>query len=139
MLSVLSFFVHSTEDEERVTSSVERMLGVGVNELEKREIKGQYDNIIKVYTGSFKGRKAESLLLRIARGLEGSSRSYLSRNITQFIDHQGRLYIRLDKQELVLGRLVLGSRDPIKITFKAVGLKRGSAVERFKDVFTQPT
>ena len=133
--ATLSFFVHSTENEDLILNSIQRMLRVDRDDLAKRSMKGHYDNVIIVYSGNFRGPKAEALLLTVVKGLESSSRSYIARNVDQFVDQQGRLYLRLDKQELVQGRLVIGSRDPVRITFKAPRFKKLEAVSRFREIF----
>lgn len=129
----ISFHVHATESEDKVLRGVEG-LGVKRGSLERRRTSGHYGNTILIFTGKLEGREAEFVLNNVIGRLEENSRISLAYRLEDFVDGKGRVHIRLDKQELIRGRAVIGSKDPIKLVFKTKGSR--IVMDELKRMFT---
>lgn len=60
----------------------------------------------------------EAFVKNLARGLSDLEKKKLALEIKRCIDDRGSLYLRLDKQEALLGRMRLRKSDPIRIKIK---------------------
>src|SRR5579875_3922309 len=101
--ALISFHLHATEDPEKVMKSIEKILGVqqaafNIPQLEGMQAQGLFELVVK------------SLPQIDKHELLASFEGRVERNIF--------LYLRLDKQKLVLGRIELGESDPIKLRFR---------------------
>lgn len=114
----LSLFIHGTEDEERVVNGVCENLGVRREMLREERLEGHFKNPIVSVKASLQGREAEELVKRILSKLDEESRVKLKANLEDFVDKKGKLYLRLDKQDLLGGRLRLCEQDPVRLVVK---------------------
>ncbi|MGA1974336.1 MAG: RNA-binding domain-containing protein [Conexivisphaerales archaeon] len=131
--AVVSFHLHATEDGEKVRKVIKEMLGVEVKATEM--LHGHYGNIIFDSRTPLEQEEAEALLDRVLTGLGSADRALLLRELRGHVDDRGIFFVRLDKQELLLGRLVLGGSDPVKISVK-LSVKGERAEELIKGCLT---
>jgi len=103
----LRALVHSTESEEKVMRALEN-LGVPKENIRREETKGHFNNPIVILEAEIQGKEALELL-----------RSIVSKEGTSLANLEGkRFYVRVDKVEAYLGRLVPSSRgETIRIVF----------------------
>jgi len=118
----VSAISHATEDLERVYSALRK---VASEEIAKRartsrqDLKGHHGNPIVTLIMKIRGTDLmESFVQRLASRLSDGDKQLLSVELRKHIDNDGNLYIRLDKQAALLGRLSLKQEDPIRIRMK---------------------
>jgi len=118
----VSAISHATEDLERVYSALRN---VASEEIAKRawigrqDLKGHHGNPIVTLIVKIRGTDLmESFVQRLASRLSDGDKRILSVEFSKHIDTDGNLYIRLDKQAALLGRLSLKQEDPIRIRMK---------------------
>ena len=120
----IELIAHATEDLDRV---VEALLAVippearGKVKLRKKSFKGHHGNPITFLRIKVRDRElAQAIFEHIGSRLEEADKVELSRGLRRRLKG-GSLYLRLDKQWAVLGRLRLCSSDPIwiKISFSS--------------------
>lgn len=113
----VAYFVHETEDPERMAKAVADLLGLE-SAPESEAMEGHFGNRIV----RMKIRVAGGEAGNAARSLFASMPAEVSRdvaaNLGSFVDEHSALFLRLDKQGLVQGRLALGSGDSIRIKVK---------------------
>ena len=118
----MSFLIHATEDPEKVLKAVRYILPeehFEDVEYEKNVLLGYHKNpIIMVKTSIKGGARALAVLKRILQKLEEDDMKLLSSEFPSHLDSRGNLYMRLDKQEALLGKIKLCSVDPIRIKAK---------------------
>ncbi|MDG6901057.1 MAG: hypothetical protein JRM80_03765 [Nitrososphaerota archaeon] len=113
----VSYLVHATEDPEKIGSAVTSILGA-VGEPEVDEMEGHFGNtIVRVshhLTGEDAARAFTMLASRMEPGLKGRLRDELGLHL----DEHYALYLRLDKQRMMAGKLELTDADPVRLRVK---------------------
>lgn len=116
----LSVFSYSTEDETKVRRAVlnvlPKELGEGVR-FSSRSLRGYYKDRITLLKVELK-RGAWAFAHHLISHLSPLGRRRLLDELDMRMDKSGNLYIRLDKQDALLGRIELGESDPIRIKMK---------------------
>jgi RNA binding exosome subunit len=76
------------------------------------------------------------LASKILVGLDVYDKKRLREKLSDFLDDECNLYVRLSKSELVAGNMVLEYKDPIHVTFKiaAYPAKRENALAGAKEL-----
>lgn len=112
----ISLYAHATEDEGILLESVERVLGIRPEEIEREQISGHHGNPITVFRAVLSGDRAVEVLRGAAAKMDAAERELLRESIDRAIDDRGKVHLRFDKQGLVLGSVRMGRRDPVGLT-----------------------
>jgi RNA binding exosome subunit len=114
----VSYFVQMTEDEEKVRRAVVDLVG-GEPPEDRQEAEGHHGNKIVWVRVHLTGDEAETALLRIVSRVDADGRKTILRDLRDTLDEHDALYLRLNKQVLVMGGgAVLASSDPIRVKVK---------------------
>ena len=116
----VNLVLHATEDEDRVLKSVQDVLLVPHKRFSSSPSEGHYKNRILLLSANLASREAGDLAVRIMSLLNSSDRDELSRNLEEYSDEKGNLYLRLDKQRICQGKASLSETDSIRIRFKPI-------------------
>ena len=116
----INLVLHATEDEGRVLHFVEEVLSVPANRFSSSYSKGYYKNRILLLKAMMSSQEAGNLALRIMSLLGSIDREELSRNLREYSDEKGNLYLRLDKQKICQGKMSLSETDAIRVRFKPI-------------------
>ncbi len=118
----ISFFVHATEDLDKVIETVqtvipEELMGEAV--FERDDLRGHHGNPIISFKTTIKNKKiATALVEMLVAELREEDRGHLRQYIKEHLDRSGNLYLRMDKQAACRGEIRLGQSDPIHIRVK---------------------
>ena len=130
----VSYIVHSTEDPQTLAKAVTTLLSVD-KVPEEEPMEGHFGNAITRVRYHLTGEDAAAALGSIAVHLPALTKDKLKRGIGELVDEHSALYLRFDKQRLVLGMLEEGTGDPVRIRVKArVFLLRGRAKEFYSEI-----
>ncbi|MDG6963911.1 MAG: hypothetical protein JRN16_02920 [Nitrososphaerota archaeon] len=122
-------FIHQTEDEEKVEGALAWLVGSGAPP-EAEALEGHFGNAIRRVELNLTGKEAEAGLRQALSRMPRTVAEEISGEISSRMDEHGALFIRLDKQQLVLGRVALGSADSVRLKVKPrVDIVRGGARE----------
>jgi RNA binding exosome subunit len=113
----ISFFIHATEDENKIVRSVKDHLHISQNPI-REELEGHFGNKIVHLQYHLTQEDAWTTFARVAASLDSKIVENLLANLDAFLDEHKALYIRLSKQELVKGRVTLSVSDPIRVKVK---------------------
>lgn len=117
----IRFFVHATEDPNKVVEAVRRLLPTNhVDEIvfERSNLKGHYGNPITLFGTRVKKREIlKALVETLSSGLGELDKEALLREIGLHTE-KGSLYIRLDKQAALQGEFKLCSADPVRMRIR---------------------
>ena len=103
-------------------------LDVPLEMFEQKKGDGHFGNPIQITKVHLGHTESEALLKNIVRGLAMGERVILAKEIENHLDADGNLHLRLDKQELLLGKLILAEKDPIRIKVKIKTSRRGREI-----------
>jgi len=132
----ISTIIHATEDPEKVATAIRNLspgempVGSTVN-----RAKGHHGNEIVTMVFTIKNAKnVESFLRNIWNGLSQLDRTEVHSSLTSRIDNAGTLFLRIDKQEALKGRIRLQDTDPIKIaiSFRTMSAKEVGFVDNIQ-------
>ena len=76
---------------------------------------GHYLNPIKHVEIKLSDKEIKNILEKIEKKISIEDRETLENNLEEYIDKKGNLYLRLDKQDICLGKIVLCQYDAIRI------------------------
>ena len=131
-LHYLSFraFAHATEKEEKVRTALS--FASGIESIESIEAEGHHGNPITVLTASLnRAKEIREFFLRF----DEEGREALLRTIEDRIDDDCNLYLRVDKQDALIGELrVVQGEDVISVRGKVESYpkRRERAVENMR-------
>jgi len=132
----ISTIIHATEDPEKVATAIRNLslgempVGSTVN-----RAKGHHGNEIVTMVFTIRNAKnVEGFLRNIWNGLSQLDRTEVHSSLTSRIDNAGTLFLRIDKQEALKGRIRLQDTDPIKIaiSFRTVSPKEVGYVDNIQ-------
>lgn len=113
----IACFVQATEDPSKLRGAIERSLGIA-QEPEQELLDGHYGNRIVNLKWHLTGESAYESFWALLKMLGKDGRRQLLRDLESSLDSHGALYVRLNKQTLVMGVASLSSSDPVRIRIK---------------------
>jgi RNA binding exosome subunit len=114
----ISFFIHSTEDEERLMNLVLDKLGVDPSEISGEKITGYFGNEILSVRVHVIGPRARTVAGHILKQLSRTAKEYIRTEIEKSLDEHDSLYLRLNRQSLQGPLMSLSDEEPIRIKLK---------------------
>ena len=115
------FFVHATEDLDKVVEAVQRVLPSDyVDDIvfKKTNLRGHYGNPITLFETRIKKRETiRAFVEHFSSSLDELDKETLRREIDLRVE-KGSLYVRLDKQAALQGALRLCTADPIRVRIR---------------------
>jgi RNA binding exosome subunit len=118
----LSTIAHATDDLEKVQGALTRLLPQSLKGRQlftRRYLQGHYGNPITTFEAHLtEPVDVDQFKFSLLKQLPEMERLSIVRDLHLHTDHDGNLYIRLDKQKLFGGTVRLGQDDPIRIRMK---------------------
>jgi RNA binding exosome subunit len=119
----ISILIHATENESNVLNSIFEFMDFTRESTQVKSIKteGHWKNpIIRLIISVNDGvdRIFEKLYALL---VEAYGENYVDDYINTNTDDKGYIYIRLDKQKICKGNVMLSDRDAIRMVFKKLG------------------
>ena len=132
----VNLVLHATEDESKVLKAIEEILLVPSTRFLRSSSEGHYKNKIVLQKALLSSKEAAMLAKRVISLLNSTDREHLSRLVNDYADEKGNLYIRLDKQRICQGRVLLSETDAIRIRFKPIRrFKPSDSVQNYMTLF----
>lgn len=111
----IRLIIHATEDRDKILRFLNDTLSIPANVFFTGVASGHWKNQILLLSCHLDKKRANDLYLKINSLVKSQESAF-----TNLYDEKGNLYIRLDKQMLCKGKLVLSERDSVRIKFKAM-------------------
>lgn len=128
----VAYIAHATEDEGRIRSAVSNMLGIEM-EPEVQRMEGHFGNEIIRVVYHITGEEAYKTFRKIFDNMPEKVKKRITDSISMYIDEHFSLYVRLDKQEIIRGRIELSESDAVRIKIKPrLYLVKGSEEEFYR-------
>jgi RNA-binding protein len=132
----VNLVLHATEDEGKVLKAIEEILLVPSTRFLRSSSEGHYKNKIVLQKALLSSKEAAMLAKRVISLLNSTDKEHLSRLVNDYADEKGNLYIRLDKQRICQGRVLLSETDAIRIRFKPIRrFKPSDSVQNYITLF----
>ena len=130
----IDVIIHATEDVSKIFQSFEDVLGLKEEDFTVEETMGHYENPIIILNAKIVKRQAQkfmSILLELLPAVQ----------INDLIDEieertvDSRFHMRLDKQELINGKLVVSEKDTMKIKIHTPIYNKKDTIKTFTEIF----
>jgi len=129
--------LHATEDESKLLRSIESILSISADRFSGESSEGHYKNKILLLNAMISSHDAQELVIRIISLLSSTDREDLHRNMAQYSDEKGNLYLRLDKQLLCKGKIALSAADSLRLRFRPIRrFKPSSNIEGYRGLLS---
>lgn len=113
----IDVIVHATESLEKIYGSFEDMFGIRRDKFEVRHTTGHFDNQIILLSANIVMDAASKVVTRLASDIATHEKEAILESIND--DADDGIYVRLDKQDFVLGKISLGQQNAIKFRIYA--------------------
>ncbi len=118
----IQVIIHATEDQDRILSNLKHILPYDRREIKRFDLTGHYKNPITMYRITIRDKeRIIEFLKKVFGGLSEVDKTYLLEYLDDYME-KNKLYLRIDKSSLCMGKMSLGESDPIRIMVS--GIKR---------------
>ena len=130
----IDVIVHATEDISKIFQSFYDILEIEEESFAITETTGYYENPIIMLNAKLVKKQAKSFMEKFLKLLSKNQINQLIEEIEERIA-DSKFHLRLDKQELIKGTLVLSEKDTIKIKIYTPIYNKKETIEKFSEVF----
>jgi len=131
------FCAHATEDVDKVVMAVQNVLPSDHIEdisFKRSNLEGHYGNPIAFFDARIKDKETvRALVENLSANLNMLDKEELGRTINRCVE-KGSLYIRLDKQAALKGKIKLVTSDPIHIRIRFRKSKIEDVIEICREI-----
>ena len=130
----INVIVHSTEDILKIFKSFDEVLEVREEDFMNLETTGYFENPIIMLNAKLIKKQAQNFMKKILKVLSINQIKELIEEIEERT-MDSKFHLRLDKQELVKGVLVLNEKGTIKIKIHTPIYNKKDTIKKFSEIF----
>ena len=130
----IDVIVHATEDISKIFQSFYDILEIEEESFSITETTGYYENPIIMLNAKLVKKQAKSFMEKFLKLLSKNQINQLIEEIEERIA-DSKFHLRLDKQELIKGVVVLSEKDTIKIRIHTPIYNKKESIRKFLEVF----
>ena len=130
----IDVIVHSTEDISKIFESFDKVLEVKEEDFMNLETTGYFENPIILLNAKLVKKQAQNFIKKILKILSINQINELIEEIEERT-MDSKFHLRLDKQELVKGVLVLNKKGTIKIKIHTPIYNKKDTIKKFSEIF----
>ncbi len=114
----VSYFLHATEDYDRVIATIAKAMHIQPESFMSSDAQGHYGNPIEIVRAHLVGKEVSDFVRVLFESFSSVQKQEMLTDIDRSLNEHGDLFIRLDKQMLLSGKLVQSDIDPVRIKIK---------------------
>ena len=130
----IDVIIHATEDISKIFQSFNDILEIEEEGFSITETTGYYENPIIMLNAKLVKKQAKSFMKKFLKLLSSNQINQLIEEIEERIA-DSKFHLRLDKQELIKGTLVLSEKDTIKIKIYTPIYNKKDTTKIFTEIF----
>ena len=130
----INVIVHATEDISKIFQSFNDVLEIEEESFSIIETTGYYENPIIILNAKLVKKQAKSFMEKFLKLLSSNQINQLTEEIEERIA-DSKFHLRLDKQELIKGVVILSEKDTIKIRIYTPIYNKKESIRKFLEVF----
>jgi len=130
----IDVIIHATEDISKIFQTFDEILEIEEESFSITETTGYYENPIIMLNAKLVKKQAKLFMKKFLKLLSSNQINQLIEEIEERIA-DSKFHLRLDKQELIKGTLVLSEKDTIKIKIYTPIYNKKETIEKFSEVF----
>ena len=125
--------IHATEDISKIFQSFEEILEIKEEDFTTTETTGYFENPIILLNSKLVKSRAKKFIKKLVKLLPMDQVNNLIEEIEERTT-DSRFHFRLDKQELVKGKLIVSQKDTIKIKIHSPIYNKKDTIKTFTDI-----
>jgi RNA binding exosome subunit len=130
----IDVIVHATEDISKILQPFDEILEIKEEEFTSIETTGYFENPIIILSAKLVKKQGQNFIKKMLELLPINQINELIEEIEErTID--SRFHLRLDKQELVKGKLVISEKDTVKVKIHTPIYNKKDTVKIFTEIF----
>ena len=130
----IDVIVHATEDISKILQSFDEVLEIKEEEFTSIETTGYFENPIIILSAKLVKKQGQNFIKKMLELLPINQINELVEEIEErTID--SRFHLRLDKQELVKGKLIISEKDTVKIKIHTPIYNKKDTLKIFTEIF----
>ena len=130
----IDVIVHATEDISKILQSFDEVLEIKEEEFTSIETTGYFENPIIILSAKLVKKQGQNFIKKMLELLPINQINELIEEIEErTID--SRFHLRLDKQELVKGKLAISEKDTVKIKIHTPIYNKKDTLKIFTEIF----
>ena len=130
----INVIIHSTEDILKIFKSFDEVLEVKEEDFMNLETTGYFENPIIMLNAKLIKKQAQNFMKKILKVLSINQIKELIEEIEERTT-DSKFHLRLDKQELVKGVLVLNEKGTVKIKIHTPIYNKKDTIKKFSEIF----
>ena len=130
----IDVIIHATEDISKIFQSFYNILEIEEESFTITETTGYYENPIIMLNVKLVKKQAKSFMEKFLKLLSSNQINQLTEEIEERIA-DSKFHLRLDKQELIKGVVILSEKDTIKIRIYTPIYNKKESIRKFLEVF----
>jgi|TARA_B100001540_G_scaffold317180_1_gene349357 RNA binding exosome subunit len=111
----IQVIIHATDDFEKIKNSLVNVFSLNPDNFKIQNLTGHFENPITMLTTVLKKNTANEFASTFIEKMKKSDLRIISETLEEKITNTG-LKIKISKQKIILGKIVLDDKDAIKIT-----------------------
>lgn len=130
----IDVIVHATEDISKILQSFDEILEIKEEEFTSIETTGYFENPIIILSAKLVKKQGQNFIKKMVELLPINQINELIEEIEErTID--SRFHLRLDKQELVQGKLIISEKGTVKVKIHTPIYNKKDTVKIFTEIF----
>ena len=130
----MDVIVHATEDISKIFQSFNDILEINEEDFTIIETTGYYENPIIMLNVKIEKKQAKEFMKKFLKLLSKKQINQLIEEI-EYRTADSKFHLRLDKQELVKGTIVLSEKDTVRIKIHTPIYNKKESIRKFSEVF----
>ena len=130
----IDVIIHATEDISKIFQTFDEILEIEEESFSITETTGYYENPIIMLNAKLVKKQAKSFMEKFLKLLSSNQINQLTEEIEERIA-DSKFHLRLDKQELIKGVVILSEKDTIKIRIYTPIYNKKESIRKFLEVF----
>ena len=130
----IDVIIHATEDVSKILQSFDEVLEIEEEQFTSIETTGYFENPIIILSAKLVKKQGQNFIKKMLELLPINQINELVEEIEErTID--SRFHLRLDKQELVKGKLIISEKDTVKIKIHTPIYNKKDTLKIFTEIF----
>ena len=130
----IDVIVHATEDISKIFQSFNDILEINEEDFTNIETTGYYENPIIMLNVKIEKKQAKEFMKKFLKLLSKKQINQLIEEI-EYRTADSKFHLRLDKQELVKGTIILSEKGTIRIKIHTPIYNKKESIKKFSEVF----
>jgi RNA binding exosome subunit len=134
----IQLIVHATEDLEKIFSTFKETFDIDREDFDRQDLTGHFENPIVMLHAKIKKKKAQFFVRKLVASIPREQIDTIIEDLENRYE-DSTLYLRIGKQSLVKGEIVLSDKEPVKIKIFTPIYKQADIEETFTRLLAQGT